>query len=117
MQQYNVLRILRGAGSDGLPTLTIAERMIERTPGITRLIDRLDGKRLVRRERGSEDRRQVVCQISEQGLALLADVDGVIETFEEETLSMLSEAEQETLIGLLDRVRAGIRESAADSSD
>ena len=50
MQQYNVLRILRGAGDEGLPTLTIAERMIERTPGITRLVDRLDGKGLVARQ-------------------------------------------------------------------
>ncbi len=49
-QQYNVLRILRGAGQDGLPTLEIAERMIERAPGITRLIDRLETKGLVSRE-------------------------------------------------------------------
>ena len=56
-QQYNVLRILRGAGTDGLPTLSIADRMVERTPGITRLIDRLVAKGLVRRERSAEDRR------------------------------------------------------------
>src|SRR5258706_12493191 len=47
VQQYNVLRILRGAGEPGLPTLDIAERMIETTPGITRLIDRLETKKLV----------------------------------------------------------------------
>ena len=56
-QQYNVLRILRGAGKDGLPTLAIAERMIERAPGITRLIDRLEKKGLVRRVRDPHDRR------------------------------------------------------------
>src|SRR3954466_7364516 len=50
-QQYNVLRILRGAGDDGLPTLDIAERMIEQTPGITRLMDRLEAKKLVVRKR------------------------------------------------------------------
>jgi hypothetical protein len=50
-QQYNVLRILRGAGLGGLPTLDIAERLIEQAPGITRLLDRLEGKKLVRRER------------------------------------------------------------------
>src|ERR687897_938950 len=50
-QQYNVLRILRGAGEAGLPTLDIADRMIEQAPGITRLIDRLEAKGLVRRER------------------------------------------------------------------
>jgi DNA-binding MarR family transcriptional regulator len=51
MQQYNVLRILRGAGGNGLPTLSIVERMIENAPGITRLIDRLEKKGLVRRVR------------------------------------------------------------------
>ena len=49
LQQYNVLRILGGAGKEGMPTLEIAGRMIERTPGITRLLDRLEAKRLVRR--------------------------------------------------------------------
>ncbi len=55
-QQYNVLRILRGAGTEGLPTLEIASRMIEQAPGITRLLDRLETKRLVSRERCPEDR-------------------------------------------------------------
>jgi len=58
-QQYNVLRILRGAEPEGLPTLTIAERMIERTPGITRMIDRLEAKGLVVREIRPDDRRCV----------------------------------------------------------
>src|SRR6202166_3768514 len=57
-QQYNVLRILRGAGLGGLPTLDIAERMIEQAPGITRLLDRLEGKKLVRRGRPFDNRRQ-----------------------------------------------------------
>jgi len=64
VQQYNVLRILRGAGAVGLPTLSIVERMIEHTPGITRLIDRLESKGLVTRSRAAEDRRQVLCRIS-----------------------------------------------------
>ena len=64
-QQYNVLRILRGAGERGLPTLEIAERMIESTPGITRLIDRLQAKKLVVRERCLTDRRQVQCFLRE----------------------------------------------------
>src|SRR5918998_6288391 len=74
-QQYNVLRILRGAGEAGLPTLDIAERMIEQTPGITRLIDRLEAKRLVSRERCLTDRRQVFCRITAEGLTLLAALD------------------------------------------
>src|SRR5229473_5817955 len=71
-QQYNVLRILRGAGEKGLPTLEIAERMIEQTPGITRLIDRLQTKNLVARERCLTDRRQVFCRITPAGLSLLS---------------------------------------------
>src|SRR5262249_35367113 len=63
-QQYNVLRILRGANPERLPTLEIAERMIERTPGITRLLDRLEAKQLVHRERCPSDRRQVLCGIT-----------------------------------------------------
>ena len=63
-QQFNVLRILRGAGREGLPTLDIAERMIEQAPGITRLLDRLERKKLVRRERPSDNRRQVLCYIT-----------------------------------------------------
>src|SRR5215208_2200660 len=59
LQQYNVLRILRGAGEEGIPTLAIGERMIEQAPGITRLLDRLESKGLVRRSRCPEDRRQV----------------------------------------------------------
>ena len=78
LQQYNVLRILRGAGPGGLPTLEIATRMIEQAPGITRLLDRLETKRLVSRERCPEDRRQVTCRITEKGLALLSRMDEAV---------------------------------------
>lgn len=74
-QQYNVLRILRGAEPEGLPTLTIAERMIESTPGITRMIDRLESKGLVTREIRPHDRRCVYCRITEKGLNLLEALD------------------------------------------
>ncbi len=76
LAQYNVLRILRGAGDAGLPTLAIRERMIEEAAGITRLIDKLEGAGLVVRDRGaSADRRQVFCRITPAGLALLAAID------------------------------------------
>src|SRR6185503_4447948 len=71
LQQYNVLRILRGAGAQGLPTLDIAERMIEHAPGVTRLLDRLEAKDLVRRERRRQDRRQVFCYATPTALKLL----------------------------------------------
>src|ERR1700741_49225 len=66
-QQYNVLRILRGAGPEGLPTLTIGERMIEQTPGVTRLVDRLERKGLVARAPCAKDRRRVFCRITTKG--------------------------------------------------
>src|SRR6476659_11445281 len=59
VQQYNVLRILRGAGEQGLPTLEIGERMVEQTPGVTRLLNRLEAKGLAARSRGESDHRQV----------------------------------------------------------
>ena len=106
-QQYNVLRILRGAGADGLPTLTIGERMLEDSPGVTRLIDRLVQKELVTRARSKEDRRQVLCRITPAGLDLLARMDGPVNAHDGATLYMLTEDEQKVLIHLLDRIRAG----------
>lgn len=105
VQQYNVLRILRGAGDDGLPTLAIGDRMVERTPGVTRLIDRLEARGWVERRRSAADRRQVVCRITPAGLELLAELDGPIDQADDESLAMLSAEEQKQLIGLLDRIR------------
>lgn len=106
LQQYNVLRILRGAGSAGLPTLEIAERMIERTPGITRLIDRLEDKGLVVRERSADDRRQVFCRLTAAGAELLRGLDRPIDALDEMVMGGLDAKEQATLIRLLDKVRA-----------
>ena len=107
-QQYNVLRILRGAGDRGLPTLDIAQRMVEQTPGITRLIDRLEAKKLVSRERCASDRRQVFCRITPQGLSLLAGLDLPLQEAEEEALSNLSARQLTQLLSLLDRARNGL---------
>ena len=90
LQQYNVLRILRGAGKQGLPTLDIAERMVEQTPGITRLIDRLETKKLVVRERCKTDRRQVFCRITPAGLSLLARLDQPLRDAEDKALAALT---------------------------
>ncbi len=107
-QQYNVLRILRGAGEKGLPTLEIAERMIEQTPGITRLIDRLERKKLVARERCATDRRQVFCRITPAGLALLARLDEPVRAAGDRALHHLGKKDIAQLIELLDRTREGI---------
>jgi DNA-binding MarR family transcriptional regulator len=106
LQQYNVLRILRGAGDDGLPTLSIGERMIERTPGVTRLIDRMERKGWVTRERCMEDRRRVWCMITAEGLALLTHLDAPIDSVDDVLEEALSEKELGTLTSYLDRIRA-----------
>jgi DNA-binding MarR family transcriptional regulator len=108
VQQYNVLRILRGAGVEGLPTLDIAERMIEQTPGITRLIDRLEAKQLVSRERCPTDRRQVFCRITPEGLALLGRLDAPSATAQNDALSAITKKELAQLLGILDRLRDGM---------
>jgi DNA-binding MarR family transcriptional regulator len=106
LQQYNVLRILRGARPAGLPTLEIAARMVEHAPGITRLLDRLEAKTLVRRQRHDDDRRQVMCRITPAGLRLLAGLDSGLQRADESTLGMLSRRDLRRLIALLDRIRA-----------
>ena len=105
LQQYNVLRILRGAGVKGVPTLSIAERLIEQTPGITRLLDRMERRHWVKRLRCEKDRRVVYALITAEGLALLGQIDPVLTSFESGALPMLGDAEVDRLIELLDRAR------------
>lgn len=105
-QQYNVLRILRGAGPDGLPTLTIGERMIEQTPGVTRLVDRLERKGMVARSPCPKDRRRVLCRITDSGLRLLSDLDEPVNRWDTRTVSVLGPSDLDSLITLLDRVRS-----------
>ena len=106
VQQFNVLRILRGSGPDGLPTLEVGARMVEETPGITRLLDRLESKGLVRRQRCPTDRRQHLCWITDKGLEVLASLDGPVVKHSDDVLKGLNRKEQADLIRLLDRVRA-----------
>lgn len=108
-QQYNVLRILRGAGENGLPTLDIADRMIERAPGISRMLDRLEAKGLVRRERSATDRRQVFCRIMPRGLELLTQLDGPIAQLHDRVMSVLDDDALATLIDSLDAIRNNVR--------
>jgi MarR family transcriptional regulator, organic hydroperoxide resistance regulator len=107
LQQYNVLRILKGAGPGGLPTLEIADRLIEQAPGVTRLLDRLERKGLVKRERCPVDRRQVTCRITPEGRRLLATMGRSMESADDRCLAMLPVREVERLVVALDVVRAG----------
>lgn len=106
VQQYNVLRILRGAGDEGVPTLTVAERMIERTPGVTRLIDRMERKGWVTRRRCTEDRRRVWCNITPSGLELLTRLDGRVAEVDRVFGAALTPEEIEDFVEYLDRLRA-----------
>jgi len=103
-EQYNVLRILRGAGESGLPTLEIADRMLSRSPNITRLIDRLIAKKLARRSRPKEDRRVVIVSLTPQGLELLAHLDRVVDKVFD-NFPPTTKAEMDMLLDVLDRVR------------
>jgi DNA-binding MarR family transcriptional regulator len=106
LQQYNVLRILRGALPEKLPTMEIADRMMEKTPGITGLLDRLEDKGLVARERQADDRRCSRCAITQKGMDLLAEMDGPVNEADDRALSMLNRTDVVSLIQILDAVRA-----------
>jgi DNA-binding MarR family transcriptional regulator len=115
LQQYNVLRILRGAGTEGLPTLAIRDRMIEEAAGITRLLDKLERAGYVVRERCSPDRRQVLCRITPTGTAILARLDAPVDALNDTALATLDSTEQAKLIELLGAVRASCAGQATES--
>lgn len=110
LQQYNVLRILRGAGEAGLPTLEIASRLIEETPGITRLLDRLEEKALIRRVRCPHDRRQVLCYAEPAGLELLRRLDAPVRRLDEDHVAPLGERRLRSLVDALDEIRSILRD-------
>jgi DNA-binding MarR family transcriptional regulator len=104
--QYNVLRILRGAGPDGLPCNTIAERMISRDPDMTRLLDRMEKHALISRERQKEDRRVVKARITDEGLKLLKKMDAPIRELHKSQFAHMSSARLKTLMDLVTEVAA-----------
>ena len=105
--QYNALRILRGAGPEGLPCSEIGERMITRDPDITRLLDRLEKQGLVARARGKADRRVIYGKVTSAGLKLLAEMDAPIEKHSREILKHVRQQKLQQLIELLELVRSG----------
>jgi len=104
LQQFNVLRILRGAG-ETLPTMEVAARMIEPEPGITRLIGRLEKKKLVTRCRCKEDSRRMLCANTPQGLKVLAGLDDPLVALEAQLLGSMPDKDLDDLITLLERAR------------
>ena len=113
LAQYNALRIIRGAGAGGIPTLAIRERMVEEGTTITRLLDKLEGAGLIRRERSSPDRRQVICEATDAGKKLLDRLDPLTDSADEEAMAALNPAQIDELIALLDTVRAANAERGA----
>ena len=103
--QYNVLRILRGAGGDGLPCLEVGARMITRVPDITRLVDRLEAAGLVERRRTAEDRRVVMVSITKKGLAALAPLDAELAAIHKRQMGHMARHELEDLSRLLVKAR------------
>jgi MarR family transcriptional regulator, organic hydroperoxide resistance regulator len=106
LAQYNALRIVRGAGAGGIPTLAIRERMIEEGTTITRLLDKLEYAGYIRRERSFPDRRQVICYATDNGKALLDRLDPLVDASDTEAMMGLSDERLELLVELLDEVRA-----------
>src|SRR5262249_49181111 len=117
LAQYNVLRILRSAGDEGLATLAIRERMIEEAAGITRLIDKLEAAALVRRDRSSDDRRRVVCRITAEGLTTIQQLDDSIIRACEAALEMLDDADMDDLVRLLDLIRSRGRQAGGGGEE
>ncbi len=105
MQQYNVLRILRGQNGSPANLCTLQERMIDKNSNTTRLVDKLIGKELVERNRCAENRRKVEIFITEKGLKLLEEMDPITEEANKEILKYLNENELQTLNKLLDKLR------------
>ncbi len=103
--QYNVLRILRGAGGDGAHCKDVGDRMLTPDPDVTRLLDRLEKRGLVMRERGRKDRRFVSVRITAEGLALLAGLDEPVRRSGQSLFGHLGTERLRQLIGLLEDAR------------
>ena len=103
--QYNVLRILRGAGDAGLCRSEVGERMVRRVPDVTRLLDRLEDTGYIARARGGEDRRYVTTRITPEGLEALSSLDAVVAGFLEDHLGHLGEEQRRALVDLLSVLR------------
>jgi DNA-binding MarR family transcriptional regulator len=104
-QQYNALRLLRGEEGGKLPTLALAARLVSRAPDITRLLDKLEERGLIKRERPPENRRMVLIGLTVAGRALLAELDQRVRECHVRQLGHLSEEKLRQLIELLQEAR------------
>ncbi len=103
--QYNVLRILRGAGHEGLCRNEVGERLVTKVPDVTRLLDRMEAAGLIVRERGAQDRRFVATRITEKALKLLEKIDRELPAMHARQLGHVSQKRLRELISILEEVR------------
>ena len=103
--QYNVLRILRGAGKEGLPSLAVADRMVARVPDVTRVLDRMAAKGWLRRVRSKVDARVVLARITPKGKRLLDKLDDPVLEFTRAQLGHMSRKDLTALNRLLEKAR------------
>lgn len=106
MPQYNALRILRGAGEKGLACREIGERLVHRVPDVTRLLDRLETRGLVERQRETADRRVVRVRITEAGLSLLVPLEEPVNNAHSHSLGRLSPERLQQFIEIIDEIRS-----------
>ena len=105
--QYNVLRILRGSGAEGLCRNELRDRMLTRMPDMTRLLDRMEDAGLVVRAREGDDRRMVMTRITEKGRRLLDELDAPVMALHRKQMAGLTDAQLRSLSDLLTLVRDG----------
>jgi len=105
LTQYNVLRMLRGAGNDGLCRNEIRDRLITRMPDVSRLLDRMEEGGLVSRVRSTEDRRLVNTTLTKRGRTLVDQLDDAVAREHQRQLGHLSQTQLRTLIELLTLAR------------
>ena len=103
--QYNVLRILRGAGDDGLCRNEVGERLVTKVPDVTRLLDRMEAAGLIIRERGSRDRRYVATRITDKGLKLVEKIDRELPAIHGRQVGHVSQRRLRELIDILEEIR------------
>jgi DNA-binding MarR family transcriptional regulator len=106
--QYNLLRILRGAQAEGRTCGEISERLVTRDPDVTRIVDRLEKRGLVRRERDTNDRRVVKVFITKEGLHDLKRLDKAVDEMPHKILGPLGAKKLRQLRDLLSRARTGM---------
>lgn len=115
--QYNVLRILRGAGPDGLRCRQIGDRMVKRVPDITRLLDRLVDRKLVDRRRSEEDRRVVISRISPAGLDLLREIDAPLRRRIETHFGNFTPNDLDRMNALLAKLESGLEKERLERKE